>query len=117
MNPPSPLAADGPILVLSGLENPAVPPGTPRVEMPGQQSTLEDRMEALQREMIKMQEHNNILSSNWTTPRNSFSSNSHVQFSSRMAWNNYQTTKGLESSQLRVVHLPKAVCPNFGRTP
>ncbi|CAL8132437.1 unnamed protein product [Prunus armeniaca] len=56
MNPPSPLVADGPILGLADRENPAVPPGTPRVEMPGRQSTLEDRMEALQ-------EHNNILSS------------------------------------------------------
>ncbi|CAL2266370.1 unnamed protein product [Prunus armeniaca] len=63
MNPPSPLAAEGPILGLTDRENPAVPPGTPRVETPGQQNTLEDRMEALQREMIRMQEHNNILSS------------------------------------------------------
>ncbi|CAL8117043.1 unnamed protein product [Prunus armeniaca] len=31
--------------------------------MPGWQSTLEDRMEALQQEMTRMQEHNNILSS------------------------------------------------------
>ncbi|CAL8133314.1 unnamed protein product [Prunus armeniaca] len=63
MNPPSPLAADGPILGLVGQEHPAVPPGTPRVKTPGRQSTLEDRMEALQREMTKMQKHNNILSS------------------------------------------------------
>ncbi|CAL8990021.1 unnamed protein product, partial [Prunus brigantina] len=63
MNPPSPFTADGPILGLSGQENPALPPGTPRVETPNRQSTLEDRMETLQREMIKMQEHNNILSS------------------------------------------------------
>ncbi|CAL2277615.1 unnamed protein product [Prunus armeniaca] len=47
MNPPSPLAADGPILGLADRENPAVPPDTPRVETPGRQSTLEDRMEAL----------------------------------------------------------------------
>ncbi|CAL9005537.1 unnamed protein product [Prunus brigantina] len=63
MNPPSPFTADGPILGLSGQENPALPPGTPRVETPNRQNTLEDRMETLQREMIKMQEHNNILSS------------------------------------------------------
>ncbi|CAL9025219.1 unnamed protein product, partial [Prunus brigantina] len=63
MNPPSPFAADGPILGLSGQQNPALPPGTPRVETPNRQSTLEDRMETLQREMVKMQEHNNILSS------------------------------------------------------
>ncbi|CAL9024360.1 unnamed protein product [Prunus brigantina] len=63
MNPPSPFAADGPILGLSGQENPALPPSTPRVETPNRQSTLENRMETLQREMIKMQEHNNILSS------------------------------------------------------
>ncbi|CAL8080259.1 unnamed protein product [Prunus armeniaca] len=63
MNPPLPLAADSPILALADPENSAVPPGTPRVETPGRQSTLEDRMEALQREMIRMQEHNNILSS------------------------------------------------------
>ncbi|CAL2257605.1 unnamed protein product [Prunus armeniaca] len=63
MNPPSPLAANGPILSLANRENPVVPPSTPRVETPGRQSTLEDRMEALQREMTRMQEHNNILSS------------------------------------------------------
>ncbi|CAL8993947.1 unnamed protein product [Prunus brigantina] len=63
MNPPSPIATDGPILGLVGRENPAVPPGTPRVETPGRQGTLEDRMETLQREMTKMQEHNHILSS------------------------------------------------------
>ncbi|CAL2255038.1 unnamed protein product [Prunus armeniaca] len=54
MNPPSPLATDSPILGLADRENPAVPLGTPRVETPGRQSTLEDRMEALQREIIKM---------------------------------------------------------------
>ncbi|CAL2271174.1 unnamed protein product [Prunus armeniaca] len=63
MNPPSPPTADGPILGLADRENPAVPPGTPRVETPGRQNTLEDRMEAQQREMIRMQKHNNILSS------------------------------------------------------
>ncbi|CAL9020834.1 unnamed protein product [Prunus brigantina] len=63
MNPPSPFPANGPILGLSGQENPAPPPGTPRMDTPNRQNTLEDRMETLQREMIKMQEHNNILSS------------------------------------------------------
>ncbi|CAL2226731.1 unnamed protein product [Prunus armeniaca] len=63
MNTPSPLETDGPIVGLASRANPTAPPGTPRVETPGQSNTLEDRMEALQREMAKMQEHNNILSS------------------------------------------------------
>ncbi|CAL8168650.1 unnamed protein product [Prunus armeniaca] len=63
MNPPWPPTADSPILGLADRENPAVPPGTPRVETLGRQNTPEDRMEAQQREMIRMQKHNNILSS------------------------------------------------------
>ncbi|CAL9024551.1 unnamed protein product, partial [Prunus brigantina] len=61
MNPPSALLTDGPTLGLASGANPAVPPGTPRVERPGRQGTLEDKMEVLQREMVKMQEHNNEL--------------------------------------------------------
>ncbi|CAL8163903.1 unnamed protein product [Prunus armeniaca] len=63
MDPPSPLTTNGHILYLASRANPAALPGTPRVETSGRQNTLEDRMEALQREMAKMQEHNNILSS------------------------------------------------------
>ncbi|CAL8114269.1 unnamed protein product [Prunus armeniaca] len=108
MNPPSPLAADGPILGLSGRENSAVPPGTPRVEMPGRQSTLEDRMEALQREMIKMQEHNNILSSKLDDTQKQL----HEQ-QSRSA----QLHDGLEQTpQLRQEQPPKSVSkPNDQR--
>ncbi|CAL2256650.1 unnamed protein product [Prunus armeniaca] len=108
MNPPSPIAADGPILSISGRENPAVPPGTPRVETPGRQSTLEDRMETLQREMIKMQEHNNILSSKLDYTQKQL----HEQQS-----HSAQLQDGLEqAAQLRQEQPPKSVSkPNDQR--
>ncbi|CAL9024589.1 unnamed protein product [Prunus brigantina] len=62
MNPPSSLATDGPILGLANGASSTPPPGTPRTETPVRQNTLEVRMEALQQEMAKIQEHNNILS-------------------------------------------------------
>ncbi|CAL9004489.1 unnamed protein product [Prunus brigantina] len=101
MNPPSPFAADGPILGLSGQENPALPPGTPRVETSNRQSTLEDRMETLQREMIKMQEHNHILSSKLDDTQKQL----HKQ-ESRSA----QPPRGLEQTrQLRQEHSQRSV--------
>ncbi|CAL8993372.1 unnamed protein product [Prunus brigantina] len=107
MNPPSPFTIDGPILGLSGQENPAPPPGTPRVETPNRQSTLEDRMETLQREMIKMQEHNNILSSKLDDTQKQL----HEQ-ESRSA----QPPRGAVGSR-QTVHLSSAVRSNSGRAP
>ncbi|CAL2244567.1 unnamed protein product [Prunus armeniaca] len=63
MNPLSSLMTDSPIIGLASRASPAHLPSTPRTETPVQQNAIEARLETLQHEMEKMQEHNNLLSS------------------------------------------------------
>ncbi|KAL6279207.1 hypothetical protein ACE6H2_016088 [Prunus campanulata] len=63
MNPSSALPADGPIIGLGGEPSLAPLLQTPRPEAPARPTTMEARMETLQQEMARMQEHNNILAS------------------------------------------------------
>lgn len=58
MNPSSALPTDGPILGLVGEPNP-----TPLLQTTARPTTLEARMETLQQDMARMQEHNNVLAS------------------------------------------------------
>ncbi|KAI5337707.1 hypothetical protein L3X38_016978 [Prunus dulcis] len=62
MNPPTSLTTDSLILGLARGASPTSPQSTLQTETPARQHTLEARMEALQQEMTKIQEHN-ILSS------------------------------------------------------